>query len=177
MCISSVVYLALFADDRLIACKSLRVIEKVVEYLREAFEITIGNANKFVGLQIARNRKEKSMMIHQSDSAEKILVKFRMDDAKAVSVPADPHVALEPVKKDEESENSSPYREVVGSFMFLSVVSRPDISYAVNSVARFLENHNETHWRAVKRHCISERNARPRNSLQKRRKRLESRGI
>ena len=141
----------LVVDHGLIACKSLRVIEKVVEYLREAFEITIGNANKFVGLQIARNREEKSMMIHQSDYAEKILEKFRMDDAKAVSVPADPHVALEPVKKDEESENSSPYREAVVSLMFLSVVSRPDISHAVNSVARFLENHNETHWRAVKR--------------------------
>ena len=145
------VYLALFVDDGLIAFKLLRGIKKVVEYLREAFEITIGNANKFVGLQIARNRKEKLMMIHQSDYAEKILGKFRMDDAKAVSVPADPHVALEPVKKDKESENSSPYREAVGSLMFLSVVSCPDISYAVNSVARFLENHNETHWRAVKR--------------------------
>ena len=144
-------YLALFVDDGLIASKSLRVIEEVVEYLREAFEITIGNANKFYGLQIARNRNEKSMMIHQSDYAEKILGKFRMDDAKAVSVPGDRHVALEPVKKDEESENSSPYREAVGSLMFLSVVSRPDISYAVNSVTSFLENHNETHWRDVKR--------------------------
>ena len=74
-----------------------------------------------------------------------------MDDAQAVSVPADPHVVLEPVKKDEENENSSPYREAVGSLMFLSVVSRPDISYAVNSVAKFLENHNEIHWRSVKR--------------------------
>ena len=145
------VYLALFVDDGLIACKSLRVIEKVVEYLKEAFEMTIGNANKFVGLQIARNRKEKSMMIYQSDYAEKILKKFRMDDAKAVSVPADPQVALKSVKKNEKSENSSPYREAVGSLMFLSVVSCPDIPYAVNSDARFLENHNETHWRAVKR--------------------------
>ena len=130
------------------------MIEKVVEYLREAFEITIGNANKYVGLQIARNRKEKSMVIHESDYVdyvERLLGKFRMDDAKAVSVPADPHVALESVKKDEESENSSPYREAVGSLMFLPVVSRPDISYAVNSVARFLENHNETQRRAVKR--------------------------
>ena len=80
------VYLALFVDDGLIVFKSLRVIGKVVEYLREAFEITIGNANKFVGLQIARKRKEKSMMIHQGDYAEKMLGKFRMDDAKAVSL-------------------------------------------------------------------------------------------
>ena len=35
--------------------------------------------------------------------------------------------------------------------MFLAVVSRPDIAFAVNSVSTFLNKHNGTHWRAVKR--------------------------
>ncbi|XP_071632817.1 uncharacterized protein [Temnothorax longispinosus] len=73
-----------------------------------------------------------------------------MADAKAVSVPADPHAILELVENEKEVENRSPYREAVGSLMFLSVVSRPDIAYAVNTVAKFLNKHNETHWRTVK---------------------------
>jgi hypothetical protein len=44
-----------------------------------------------------------------------------------------------------------PYREAVGSLMFLAVVSRPDIAVAVNTVSKFLNNHNDEHWRAVKR--------------------------
>jgi len=35
--------------------------------------------------------------------------------------------------------------------MFLAVVSRLDIAYAVNSVSKYLNNHNDDHWRAVKR--------------------------
>jgi hypothetical protein len=30
-------------------------------------------------------------------------------------------------------------------------VSRPDIAFAVNTVSKFLNNHNDEHWRAVKR--------------------------
>lgn len=145
------VFLALFVDDGLIACKSLSVIGKVLKYIEKEFEITVGNANRFVGLQIARNRENKSMLIHQSDYVEKILKKFKMKDAKAVSVPADPHNILMPVDNENEIENRSPYQEAVGSLMFLSVVSRPDITYAVNTVAKFLNKHSEIHWRAVKR--------------------------
>lgn len=35
--------------------------------------------------------------------------------------------------------------------MFLAVVSRPDIAYSVNSVNKYVNNHNENHWQAVKR--------------------------
>lgn len=35
--------------------------------------------------------------------------------------------------------------------MFLAIISRPDIAFAVNSVSRFLNRHNVSHWNAVKR--------------------------
>ena len=44
-----------------------------------------------------------------------------------------------------------PFREAVGSLMFLVVVTRPGIAYAVNSVSKYLANHDESHWNAVKR--------------------------
>ena len=145
------VYMALFVDDGLISCKSLNVIDKVVEHLREAFEITIGDASRFVGLQIARNRKERSMMIHQSEYTRKIIERFRMADAETVGVPSDPHAVLEPVEDVERIERNLPYRVAVGSLMFLSIVSRPDIAFAVNTAAKFLNNHSKLHWRAVKK--------------------------
>ncbi|KAK7579919.1 hypothetical protein V9T40_000548 [Parthenolecanium corni] len=44
-----------------------------------------------------------------------------------------------------------PYREAVGSLMFLAVISRPDISYAVSRVSQYLENPKTIHWNAVKK--------------------------
>ena len=49
-----------------------------------------------------------------------------------------------------ETENV-PYREAVGSLMFLAIVSRPDIAYSVNLVSKYLNKHNSEHWGAVKR--------------------------
>lgn len=145
-----VVILALFVDDGLVASKSIKVINKVLTLLEESFRITIGDAHCFVGVQIERNRAEKKMFIHQSSYTKRIIEKFGMGDANGLSVPADPHVQLLPIEKESQTEKI-PYREAVGSLIFLSAISRPDISYAVNSVSRFLNCHNDAHWQAVKR--------------------------
>ncbi|GBE89190.1 hypothetical protein SCP_1502130 [Sparassis crispa] len=44
-----------------------------------------------------------------------------------------------------------PYREAVGSLMYASLGTRPDITYAVSSLSRFSDNPGKAHWEAVKR--------------------------
>ncbi|XP_011698577.1 PREDICTED: adenylate kinase isoenzyme 5-like [Wasmannia auropunctata] len=44
-----------------------------------------------------------------------------------------------------------PYREAVGSSMYLSIGTRPDITFAVNSASQYLEDPKKIHWNAVKR--------------------------
>src|SRR5216683_2606408 len=45
----------------------------------------------------------------------------------------------------------APYREAIGSLMYASVATRPDISFAVAALSQFLDNLGEVHWEAVKR--------------------------
>lgn len=144
------VFLALFVDDGLVAAKSNRVLDAVISHLKSAFRITVGDVSRFVGLQIERNRVDKTMFVHQSEYAEKIVKRFGMLDARKLSVPADSNVVLYPAEDEDECENV-PYREAVGSLMFLAVVSRPDIAFAVNLVSKYLNKHSRAHWMAVKR--------------------------
>ena len=44
-----------------------------------------------------------------------------------------------------------PYREAVGSLIYLATTSRTDISFAVGQVSRYCAKYTRAHWNAVKR--------------------------
>jgi hypothetical protein len=46
--------------------------------------------------------------------------------------------------------DSTLYRKVVGNLLYLTQ-SRPDLSYAVGAVSRFMQESHELHWKATKR--------------------------
>jgi hypothetical protein len=46
---------------------------------------------------------------------------------------------------------SIPYRNAIGSLLYCSTWTRPDIAYSVNSLSRFVENPAPAHWTALKR--------------------------
>ena len=46
---------------------------------------------------------------------------------------------------------NAPYAEAVGSLLYLSNGTRPDLSFAVNKASRYLQKPTKLHWNAVKR--------------------------
>ena len=42
-----------------------------------------------------------------------------------------------------------PYRELLGSIMYAQIVTRPDLSYAVSTLSKFMSNPGKTHWNAL----------------------------
>jgi len=147
----SAIYFALYVDDGLIACKSQALLNEIIEKMRKVFEITLGDCSSFAGLQLSRDRVKKTTFLHQSLYTQKIFERFYMNRAKAVSIPVDPNVILQPVESNEEILCNVPYREAVGSLMFLATVSCLDIAFAVNTASKFLNKPGESHWRAMKR--------------------------
>ena len=63
-------------------------------------------------------------------------------------IPATPGVEIDP-RVEGEPKGDWPYREAVGSLMWLSTMTRPDISNAVRAVARHSHNPTDRHWEAV----------------------------
>jgi hypothetical protein len=51
---------------------------------------------------------------------------------------------------DFEYMSKVPYSSVVGSFMYVMVCSRLDLSYAMSLVSRYMANPGKEHWNVVK---------------------------
>ncbi|KAG8475340.1 hypothetical protein CXB51_032188 [Gossypium anomalum] len=151
----SFVYLLLYVDDMLIAAKDKGEIRKVKAQLSEEFEMKdLGPAKKILGMEILRDRKASKLYLSQKGYIEKVLCRFNMQSAKPVSTPLAAHFklssALSPQSDDEiEYMSHVPYSSAVGSLMYAMVCSRPDLSYAVSAVSRYMANPGKEHWKAV----------------------------
>ena len=50
-----------------------------------------------------------------------------------------------------EEEGVFPYREAIGSIMYLMLMTRPDLAASVQILSRFMEKPTRIHWEAIKR--------------------------
>ena len=142
------IILAIHVDDGLIAGDTDKSIDDVLNFLCDQFEIKSFNVGIFLGLEIEQ-RKDGSIFVHQTSYAKRVLSKFNMENCNSVATPSDSNKILHNFVDSEPSKY--PYREAVGSLMYLSVATRPDITYAVAIASRYLENPTIVHENAVKR--------------------------
>ncbi|GKB82687.1 retrovirus-related pol polyprotein from transposon TNT 1-94 [Tanacetum coccineum] len=149
------IYLLLYVDDMLIACKSKAEIGSTKSLLKKEFDMKkLGEAKKILGIEIVRDRSRKIMRVSQSRYVSKILNNFRIDNEKSVKMPLGGHFKLSlkdcPIRDcDVERMSKVSYAKAVGSLMYLMVCMRPDIAYAVSVVSRYLADSDKNHWEAV----------------------------
>ncbi|KAG8485659.1 hypothetical protein CXB51_018846 [Gossypium anomalum] len=152
---SSFVYLLLYVDDMLIVAKDKGEIRKVKAQLSEEFEMKdLGPAKKILCMKILRDRKTIKLYLSQKGYIEKVLCRFNMQSAKPVSTPLAAHfrlsLALSPQSDDEIKYMSHVlYSSAVGSLMYVMICSRPDLSYTVSAVSRYMANPGKEYWKAV----------------------------
>lgn len=154
----SFIYLLLYVDDMLIASKDKTLINKLKSQLSREFEMKdLGAAKKILGMEmeILRDRKAGKLYLSQGHYLEKVLARFNMGNCKAVSTPLAAHFKLSAdccptTEEDIERMSHVPYASAVDSLMYAMVCTRPDLSYVVSVVSRYMHNPGKDHWEAVK---------------------------
>lgn len=150
------IYLLLYVDDMLVACKDKKQIQALKDQLNSRFEMKdLGEARKILGIDIIRDRAHGTLKLSQADYMKKVLRAYNMESAKFVNTPIGSHFKLkaateEDLKAGEACDDSIPYCNAVGSLMYGMIGTRPDLAYAVGLVSRFMSNPLKEHWEAVK---------------------------
>jgi hypothetical protein len=124
-------------------------IKSILDFLKNDFSIKeMGDLHYYLGVKVDRIRSQKQLFLSQTAYVERVVEKFGLSDCKPCYTPAE----VEPlVKTDGMSTVEFPYREAVGSMMYLMLCTRPDIANAVGCVAKYCDAYDMSHWVAVKR--------------------------
>lgn len=153
----NMLFVAVYVDDLLIFSNSKILKEKLKDELNKRFKMKdIGEAKFCLGLKITRDRVQNKIYIDQERYITEILKRFNMFDCNSASTPMDPNQKLTKEmcpqnSVDFEEMGNIPYQQAVGSILYASQGTRPDIAYAVHVVSRFNNNPGKAHWNAVKR--------------------------
>lgn len=152
-------YLCIYVDDALIFSSSTERIKQIMAQVEQRFEMKIEPATNFIGFSIFRDvdygevnndkvnsGKVISITLSQHSYVRDVLQQFNMEDAISTNVPFQPGIDF---YSDEEITNF-PYRQAIGSLLYLSCLTRPDIAFHVSFLSRFLDKPKKVHVNAVK---------------------------
>ncbi|WVZ63011.1 hypothetical protein U9M48_012691 [Paspalum notatum var. saurae] len=137
------VILCLYVDDILIFGTDIDVINEVKSFLSTKFDMKdLGEADVILNIKLIKD--ESGITLSQTHYVEKVLSRFGYIDSKPSPTPYDPSVTLK--KNKRIGVNQLKYSQIIGSLMYLA--SRPDISFAVSKLSRFMSNPGTDHWHA-----------------------------
>jgi len=109
--------------------------------------IDLGKMRYFLGIEVLQSCT--GIYIGQKKYIKYMLKKFDMSNCNPVKNPIVPGTRL--LKDDKGTEvDSTLYKQLVGSLMYLTA-TRPNITYEVSLVSRFMEHQTESHFLATKR--------------------------
>lgn len=108
----------------------------------------------FLGIEIDIKRDEQTVKMHMTKYCNDLIEKFGQQDAQPLTVPAVPGVVLQPADTQEQilDQTKFPYRALVCPLLYLAARARPespDVSFAVNVCARFMDKATMQHWKAA----------------------------
>ena len=148
------VLLIIYVDDGLMASNNKYKALELIQGLSNELRLKIlGTPRKFLGFEIERDESSRKLFIHQRSAIEKLIDKFLPEDAKISDIPMSPNFcslnSQLQVEQNSQPNPNVPFREVVGSLLFIQNCSRPDISFAVNFMSRRQIGYNMLDWNCL----------------------------
>ena len=147
--------IGVYVDDLLITGNNRDDINAFKAAISATFNMEdLGELHKILGMEITRDRVARTLKISQSQYIKKLLVKFNVQPHKRhAPVPlckATFNATFQDLKNQQPLDPKLPYRSVIGAILYLSVCTRPDLAFAISTLASFNSNPRLCHWRAAK---------------------------
>lgn len=141
------VILLIWVDDLILAANKESVLKDVKKMLTEKFKMKdMGRLKHFLGIDFEQTDSEVKMS--QEMYVNKLLERFEMKDCKPRETPSESKLVFS--ENADQMKDARKYREAVGSLIYLSTCTRPDLSFVVSKLSQHFSEPTEQHWNTVK---------------------------
>ena len=125
------------------------ICDELFGQLKQRFPVkNLGELKMYTGCAFERDWKNGILEMNQTAFAKNMVEQYNIFATS--NIPGSPGVDLGPRKDGEPGSNEEfpKHRTLVGSLMWLSVATRPDIANALHACARHSHNPSPRHWKA-----------------------------
>ncbi|KFD61465.1 hypothetical protein M514_26361 [Trichuris suis] len=122
------IYILLYVDDLLVVGRSETVNGDVGRQMNAYFNTRdLGKVSYYLGIEVTR-RKDGSFLLSQRSKITELLNVHGMQDCKPAATPMEICYLDSPRDESTPLPNNSKYRQAIGSLLYLTTVSRPDVA-------------------------------------------------
>jgi hypothetical protein len=105
-------------------------------------------------VEIRHDHEKRTIHLSQCSYIDSILRHYNLQDLKPISTPMETHIKLltsqSPATTAEFTQMCDvPHHKAVGSLMYASLGTHPNISFAIQTLSHFSTNPGVTHWEAI----------------------------
>ncbi|CAI7926295.1 unnamed protein product [Closterium sp. NIES-53] len=147
-------YISVYVNDLVFATADTAGLAHVKSELQKRHTCTdLGELRSYLGLQITRDRAQRTITLTQSHMVQQVLQRFDFTYSSPQATPLPTRHSLSALPSDESVEPSGPYLELVGCLMYLMTCTRPDLAYPLSILVRYVApgRHRPEHMAAAKR--------------------------
>ena len=145
---SSRLLVGVYVDDLVITGSDTGELDKFKGEMKTQFQMSdLGLLSYYLGIEVRQG--VDGIAISQYAYALKLLEKTGMEESNSCHVPMEPRFKLSK-SSTAPATDATEYRSIVGSLRYL-VHTRPDLTFSVGFISRFMEAPTEEHLSAVKR--------------------------
>ncbi|KAK7605374.1 hypothetical protein V9T40_007232 [Parthenolecanium corni] len=145
---NNVTLILIYVDDILFASNNVNDLLEIKSKLGNKFDmVDLKEVKQFLGINISYSNNV--MTLSQEKYIEKLIRKF--DQASFnVYTPIEKNLKLE-VNENGAPNVKLPYRQLIGSLLYVSMATRPDICYSVNYFSKFQSSYTDEHYKYLLR--------------------------
>ncbi|KAK2070348.1 hypothetical protein P8C59_004849 [Phyllachora maydis] len=150
-------FIVTYIDDCLFIGPNIGYITDLKKRLNKVYAIEdLGPAAYFLGVQIIRDRPNRRLWLNQSQYVEEAVSRFNLADSKPISIPLQPGLVSQLQLEEDiasylcNSTEIKLYQSLVGTAIYIMLLTRVDISFTVQWLSRSLNRPTKSHLNAAK---------------------------